>query len=454
MLPIMNLHRLLAILAGLVLHLSIAAGEKYVPPNIVFVLADDMGYGDASCFNEKSKIRTVHLDQLAAQGMRCTDAHSGAAICTPTRYHLLTGRYAWRTGLKGVLTANSPPLLEVDRLTLAALLRRIGYHTAVIGKWHLGFRRDGKKILDGPLARGFDAFYGFQYARGIEEQVRGEGFAPRLPAIEVLPRIVQEATAYIEERSKMKQPFFLYLPLSSPHTPIVPTKEFQWKTGIGPYGDFVLQTDAALGAVMAALERTGQAANTLLIFTSDNGSPFQGPGHAANHVFRGKKGTIYEGGHRVPFVARWPGKIEAGSTCPHTITLGDMLATCAELHGEKLPAAAGVDSVSFLPHLLGKAAPQREAVVHHDGYGRFALRQENWCLVFAGTAAQKKNKKKAGETELYDLSRDIVQKKNVAAAHPEVVERLGRLMARYVEEGRSTPGPRQKNDVKVRYRKN
>jgi len=437
-----------------VLHLTSAPltagdGDAAARPNIVFVLADDMGYGDASCFNKNSKIKTVHLDKLASQGMRFTDAHSGTAICTPTRYHLLTGRYAWRTGLKGVLEGNSPPLITADRLTVAALLKRLGYHTAVIGKWHLGFNRSGAKIVDGPLALGFDYFYGFQYARGIEEQIRNDGLAERQQAIDVAPKIVAEAVQYLEQRVQARQPFFLYLPLSSPHTPIVPTAEFRGKTSVGPYGDFVLQTDAALGKVMETLDRTELAKNTLLIFTSDNGSPNQGKGHSSNHVFRGKKGTVYEGGHRVPFVARWPGAVQAGSTCDHTITLGDLFATCAEMHREKLPDNVGLDSVSFLPHLRGTAkGPLRDGTVHHDGYGRFAVRQGPWCLVFPSNGAKGK---KSGELELYNLDDDIGQVKNVRAEHPRIVERMTRLMTRYVEEGRSTPGPAQKDDAKVRF---
>lgn len=419
-------------------------------PNIVFVLADDMGHGDASCFNKNSKIPTVHLDRLAAQGMRFTDAHSGTAICTPTRYHLLTGRYAWRTGLKGVLEANSPPLIQTDQLTVASFLRRLGYHTACIGKWHLGFDRVGGKVANGPITRGFDYFYGFQYARGIEEQIRNDGFAEKQQAIDVAPKILAEAVQYLEQQAKKKQPFFLYLPLSSPHTPIIPTAEFHGKSPVGPYGDFVLQTDAALGKVMETLERTRLADNTLLIFTSDNGSPHQGKGHDSNNGFRAKKGTVYEGGHRVPFVARWPNKITAGSRCEHTITLGDLLATCAEIQGERLPENAGLDSVSFLPHLVGASkGPLRDGTVHHDGYGQFAIRQGPWCLVFPTTLAKGKN---AGELELYDLENDVGQTKNLREQHADVVERLTKLMQRYAENGRSTPGPAQKNDVAVQYR--
>lgn len=422
-------------------------------PNVIFVLADDMGYGDASCFNKNSKIQTPNLDRLAKQGMSFTDAHTGAAICTPTRYGLLTGRYAWRTGLKGVLNDNSPPLIGANQLTVASLFKRLGYHTACIGKWHLGMNRTSDKVAQGPITRGFDYFFGFQYARGIENLVENDRPVPGLKPIEVLPTLAKKATAYIDERSKAKAPFFLYLPLNSPHTPIVPAEEFQGKSGLDPYGDFVVQTDWALGQVMEALDRNKIADNTLLIFSSDNGSPHANGkgGHESNFVFRGKKTMIYEGGHRVPFVARWPGKVDAGTTCPHTICLGDFLATCAEITQQKLPDESGLDSVSYLPHLLGKSkGTLREATVHHDGTKTFAIRKDQWVLIFASSG---KNAKKAtDDVELYDLTNDIRQSKNVSSQNPEIVAELTRLMQRYVDDGRSTPGPKQRNDVDVVFR--
>jgi len=423
-------------------------------PNIVFVLADDMGYGDAACLNKDSKIATPNLDRLATEGMIFTDAHTGAAICTPTRYGLLTGRYAWRTGLKGVLEENSRPLIRADELTVARFLHELGYHTACIGKWHLGKITNGDRIEQGPITRGFDHFYGFQYARGIENLFENDRAAPKLTAVEVLPEIARRAVAYLDQRAQERKPFFLYLPLNSPHTPIVPSPEFAGRSGLDPYGDFVMQSDGALGQVLAALDRNQLRDNTLLIFASDNGSPHtkQTQGHASNFHFRGQKGTIYEGGHRVPFVARWPGQVKAGSTCPHTICLGDFLATCAELTQQKLPENAGVDSVSFLPHLLGKShGTLREATVHHDGSATFALRKDQWVLIFP--RAGKNNKQAPSEPELYDLAKDIRQTKNLAREHADLVADLTRLMQRYVDHGRSTPGPAQRNDVSVVFQK-
>lgn len=433
--------------------LSQEPASKSTKPNIVFVLADDMGYGDAICFNKDSKIKTPHMDRLAKQGMRFTDAHTGAAICSPTRYNLLTGRYAWRTGLRGVLNDNSPALIGGQQLTVASLLKRLGYHTACIGKWHLGMVHGNGKVEQGPITRGFDYFYGFQYARGIENLVENDRPAPKLAPVEVLPMLAKKAVAYLDQRAKEKTPFFLYLPLNSPHTPIVPAPEFQGKSGLDAYGDFVVQTDWALGQVMDALDRNGQAENTLLIFTSDNGSPHaKGKGgHASNFIFRGQKAMIYEGGHRVPFIARWPGKVAANSTCNHVICLGDLLATSAAIADEKLPEQAGLDSVSYLPHLLGTSkGPLREATVHHDGYDSFAIRKDQWVLVFPAGAG-KKAKKAPDAVELYDLDKDIGQTKNLSKEQPEIVADLTRLMQRYVDNGRSTPGPAQRNDVVVKF---
>lgn len=453
--------RILAMAFLVSLNLSFAdvalAQEKSSPsnyPNIVFVLADDMGYGDASCLNKNSRIKTPHMDRLAREGMTFTDAHTGAAICTPTRYNFLTGRYAWRTKLKGVLVENSPPLIRANELTVGRFLQQLGYHTACIGKWHLGKVTSGKKVEQGPVTRGFDYFYGFQYARGIENLFENDQVAPKLKPVDVLPELTKKAVRYVDQRAKEKSPFFLYFPLNSPHTPIVPTKEFQGKSGLDAYGDFVVQSDWALGQVMEALDRNHLRDNTLIIFASDNGSPHaKGQGHDSNYIFRGKKGTIYEGGHRVPFIARWPGKIEAGTECDSTICLGDFLATCAAITKQKLPANAGVDSISFLPHLLGKSnGGLREATVHHDGWGTFALRKDQWVLIFP-SAGKKKNKKATDQYQLFNLSSDVSQTKNLAKENPKVVFELTTIMQRYVDDGRSTPGPRQRNDKSVTFSK-
>ena len=466
------------------------AAEK---PNIVYILADDLGYGDVQALNPaRGKIKTPHLDRLASQGMTFTDAHSGSSVCTPTRYGLLTGRYAWRTRLqRGVLDgSDDPPLIAADRLTVPALLRQHGYTTAAIGKWHLGFTSElppnakpvdrakgktgegglpvGARIIGGPTTRGFDYFWGCSNARTMSGLIENDRVIENLPPIAMLPRLDRQAVAYIGEHAaaaKAGKPFFLYVPLTSPHTPILPTPEWQGKSGLGAYGDFVMQTDAVVGHVLAALEKHGLADNTLVIFTADNGcSPAAGTpelekqGHFASAQFRGYKSDIWDGGHRVPFFARWPGKIKAGAQSAQLICHVDLMATCAEILGAKLPEIAGVDSVSILPALRGTdRAPLHEAIVHHSIQGMFSIRQGSWKLEFCpGSggwgAPGDADARKGGlpEVQLYDLSTDLAEAKNVQQENPAVVARLKALLERYVAEGRSTPGPKQTNDVPVK----
>ena len=465
-------------------------------PNIVYILADDLGYGDVQALNPtRGKIKTPHLDRLAAQGMTFTDAHSGSSVCTPTRYGLLTGRYAWRSRLqKGVLDGtDDPPLIAEDRLTVPALLKKNGYTTAAIGKWHLGFLSErpaspttaapaaatkkskmgdaglpvGSRIIGGPITRGFDYFWGCSNARTMSGLIENDRVIESLPPIQMLPRLERQAVSYVAEHAaaaKAGKPFFLYVPLTSPHTPILPTPEWQGKSGLGAYGDFVMQTDAVVGKILAALDEHGLATNTLVIFTADNGcSPqadtpgLEKQGHFASAQFRGYKADIWDGGHRVPFLARWPGKIKAASTSAQTICHVDLLATCADLLGTKLPANAGEDSVSIFPALLGTdRAPLHEAVVHHSIQGMFSLRQGPWklelCPGSGGWAAPlDAAARKAGlpEIQLYNLATDPAETKNVHVENPAVVARLRALLERYVADGRSTPGPRQSNDVPI-----
>ena len=465
-------------------------------PNIVYILADDLGYGDVQALNPtRGKIKTPHLDRLAAQGMTFTDAHSGSSVCTPTRYGLLTGRYAWRSRLqKGVLDGtDDPPLIAEDRLTVPALLKKNGYTTAAIGKWHLGFLSErptspttaapaaatkkskmgdaglpvGSRIIGGPITRGFDYFWGCSNARTMSGLIENDRVIESLPPIQMLPRLERQAVNYVADHAaaaKAGKPFFLYVPLTSPHTPILPTPEWQGKSGLGAYGDFVMQTDAVVGKILAALDEHGLAAHTLVIFTADNGcSPQAGTpalekqGHFASAQFRGYKADIWEGGHRVPFFARWPGKIKAASTSAQTICHVDLLATCADLLSSKLPANAGEDSVSIFPALLGTdRAPLHEAVVHHSIQGMFSLRQGPWklelCPGSGGWAAPlDAAARQAGlpEIQLYNLAADPAESKNVHVENPTVVARLRALLERYVADGRSTPGPRQANDVPI-----
>ena len=450
-------------------------------PNILYILADDLGYGDVHSLNpQRGKIATPHLDRLAAQGMTFTDAHSGSSVCTPTRYGLLTGRYAWRTRLQsGVLDGgNDEPLIAADRLTVAGFLKQQGYSTACIGKWHLGFQSDvdpkktkgrsglpvGAQIIGGPTTRGFDLYFGCSNARTMSSLIENDRVIEQIETIDMLPRLGARAVSHLADCAKSDVPFFLYLPLTSPHTPIVPSATWQGKSGIGDYADFVMQTDAIVGEVLAALDQHGLAENTLVFFTSDNGcSPaaktaqLEKSGHFASAGFRGYKADIWEGGHRVPFFVRWPGKIAAGSQSPQTICHADLLATCAAILDAKLPNNAAEDSVSLLPALLGEAkAPLHEHVVHHSISGRFAIRQGNWKLALCpGSGGWGKPgdadaaKKGLPAVQLYDLSTDPAETTNLHDKHPEVVQRLTKLLYDIITNGRSTPGAAQKNDSSI-----
>lgn len=468
-----------------------AAESTPAKPNIIYILCDDLGYGDVQCLNpQRGKIKTPNLDKLASQGMTFTDAHSGSSVCTPTRYGLLTGRYAWRSRLQhGVLDGYVEPLIAADRLTVPGLLRQQGYHTACIGKWHLGFTIEGadKKgggkgkgkgkgegaplgaiTHNGPVTRGFDEFFGFHHARMIKSVFENDHVAEILEPVDMLPRLAQRATQHIAERAKAGQPFFLYFPLNSPHTPIVPSKAWQGKSGLGDYGDYVMETDWAIGEVLAAIDQAGIASNTLVIATSDNGcSPAAGTdkleaqGHFPSAQYRGYKADIWDGGHRVAFFVRWPDHVQAGSQCAQLICHTDLMATCADILGTKLPDNAGEDSVSILPALNGKEIPaSREAVVHHSISGRFAVRQGNWKLELCpGSGGWGKpgdaEAKKQGlpDVQLYDLSKDIGETKNVQVEHPDIVAKLTKVLEQQVTNGRSTPGPAQKNDAEITVKK-
>ncbi len=471
------------------------AGAK---PNIVLVLADDMGYGDVRALNPKSGIPTPNLDRLAAGGMTFTDAHSPSAVCTPTRYATLTGRYCWRGRLKrGVLNGYSPPLIEDGRETIGSLLAAEGYHTACIGKWHLGlgFVREGggqgegkfgytRALTDGPHTRGFAYsfvipasldFPPYVYIEDgtvtappdrVQPAAKFPGFLRRGPIgadfvmEDALDEIVGRAAAYLKARAADKEkPFFLYLPLTSPHKPVLPHARFRGKTKLGPYGDFVAQTDAAVGVVLDALEANGQDEDTLVIYTSDNGSfMFRQPGggdhiddetvqayrpenHTANGVLRGTKADIWEGGHRVPFFARWPARVKPGSSCDHTITHTDIFATCAALAGAGLPEGAGEDSFSLLPLLAGEgAAFDRAPVINHSTNGTFAIRDGGWKLVLgngSGGRQAPRGKPFGKPYQLYDLSADLGETEDLAGTYPDVVERLARRCEALRQAGRS-----------------
>lgn len=456
-------------------------------PNIVFILADDLGYGDVRAFNpERSKIATPRLDRLAAEAMSFTDAHSASSVCTPTRYNFLTGRYAWRTRLqKGVLDGgNDAPLISPERLTLPGLLRKQGYATACIGKWHLGFESDlplmsaegrgigysgapqGARIRGGPTERGFDYFWGCSNARTMASVIENDRVVEILPPVDMMPRLTQRTVDWIGEQAAggTPRPFFLYVALTAPHAPIVPTAEWKGKSGLGLYGDFLMQTDAAVGQILDALDQHRLSANTLVVFTSDNGCAPQAnvekltaAGHFASGPYRGYKTDIWEGGHRVPFIARWPGRIKAGTSNAATIGLGDVIATTAELLGVRLPSDAAPDSVSFLGALRGDANfRSRTSIVHHSQHGLFAIRAGDWKLVLGGGSGgygKPSNEEAASaglpEAQLYHLARDPAETTNLIGRHPEEAARLAMLLQEQIERGRSTPGPALQNDVVV-----
>jgi arylsulfatase A-like enzyme len=466
-------------------------------PNVIYILADDMGYGDISYLNSESRIATPNLDRLGREGAAFTDAHSSSAVCTPSRYSILTGRYNWRSTLKhGVLRGYSRPLIEPGRATVASMLQQAGYMTACIGKWHLGLgwyelsETEGdvdfaRPLTDGPLQHGFDYYYGISASLDMPPYVyiendrvtqlpdhttgraRGGGemgwwregpTAPDFRHEEVLPRLTAKALETIERFKD--SPFFLYFPLNAPHTPILPTAEFAGKSGTNAYGDFVLMCDDTVRQVLVKLEELGLADNTIVVYTSDNGcSPeanfpdLARVGHNPSYIFRGHKADIYEGGHRIPLLIRWPAGIEAGTVCDEPVCLADLMATMAEIVGVTLADDAGEDSVSNLPAWRGDrmSAPLREAIVHHSVNGSFSIRQGRWklelCPGSGGWSYPKPGEEPAGSptVQLYDLDADIGEKVNVVAQHPEVAEGLRELLKRYVREGRSTPGKPQSN---------
>lgn len=482
-------------LAGALLGTLSLAAQKQKAPNIIFILADDMGYGDVAALNENGKIKTPNIDRIAHQGVVFTDAHSSSSVSTPTRYGILTGRYNWRSNLKkGVLNGYSKALIPAGRTTMASMLKRKDYRTACIGKWHLGWNWNhsgegneqvdfSKPITKGPTTLGFDYFYGFCGSLDMPPYVyvendrpttadtrpieagKGFGFWRQGPVgsdfshEDCLPNLTRRVVGYIDENAGGGQPFFLYFPLPAPHTPILPVKEFQGKSGLNPYGDFVMMVDWVVGEVMKAMERNGIAENTILVFTTDNGcSPqakfpeLEAKGHYPSYVYRGHKADLFDGGHRVPCLVQWPAKVK-----PHrvdqTVCLTDFMATFSALSGQKLAGNEGEDSYNLLPLLLKERYKKtiREATVHHSIDGSFTIRQGDWKLLLApgsGGWSDPRPGKDAGlpEVQLYNMKSDPGEKNNVYAEHPGVVKELAALMKSYILNGRSTPGEPQKNE--------
>ena len=489
--------------------------QPHDKPNIVFILADDMGYGDAGCYNADSKVPTPNIDKLAKQGMRFTDAHTPSSVCTPTRYAFLTGRYCWRSRLKrGVLWGFDKPLLEDERITIPQMLRatQSQYATACIGKWHLGWvwqGKDGKPItrrfprndlgkaaLDaidfskpitgGPIEHGFDIYFGDDLPNmppytfidndrvtAMPTELKPNSMfgdpgpmAPGWDLQKVQPTITARAIEYIKSREQRGEPFFLYLPLNIPHTPLVPDKPYIGTSSAGTYGDAVVQVDAIVGRVMQALEDAGLADNTMLIFTSDNGSPArdghaepdaQGRvrgatphtvtnryGHVPNAPWRGLKADIWEAGHRVPHIVRWPGVVQPGSTSDQVVCLTDWYATLAEVHGVALEDDQAEDSFSMLEILRGVDAPVRQSVIHHSGGGTFAIRKGDWKLIegnlgSGGFSRPGRIAPRDGgpRGQLYNLRDDPKETKNLWMQEPEKVKELLAELEAIRKNGRS-----------------
>ncbi|NQT40544.1 MAG: sulfatase-like hydrolase/transferase [Planctomycetes bacterium] len=454
-------------------------------PHILLILADDMGYGDPGCYNPASKISTPHIDSLATAGMRFTDAHAAGPLCHVSRYGLLTGRYPFRAQ-SGAWARG--PVIDQRRMTIASLLSDAGYRTAMVGKWHLGFVENGydQPLPGGPTDRGFDTFFGIRASTDIPPYFyirnrhavtpptetiaannskgwspiqgafwRAGGIAPDLKLEEVTPRFTDEAVAVIERHAARADDkrLMLYLAYPSPHTPWLPSKEFQGKSKAGMYGDFTMMVDAHIGRVLASLEKAGMADDTLVIFSSDNGPVWYDAdvrrlGHDSCGVLRGMKADAWEAGHRMPFIVRWPGKVKAGSVSDQMICFTDVLATFADVVGRKLPDEAGPDeagpdSFSFLPALLGEqpeAKPIRTYLPIASGRGMMTIRRGPWKLITGlgsgGFSQPRSVKPQPGEPpmQLYDLSKDLSETTNLYTQHPEIVKELLAQLRRIREQ--------------------
>jgi len=520
-----------------------AQAAEQSKPNIIYILADDWGLGDVKTYGgDRCKIDTPHMDQLAAKGMKFTDAHTSSSVCTPSRYSVLTGRYDFRVLESGVLNGYGAALIKPGRETVASMLREKSYATACIGKWHIGMglpTTDGKTvrgtadrkkgtvdtnidwngtITEGPVDIGFDYYYGTTASLDMPPYVWIENNRFTEPGNkpndmcrpgpqgasfkfdQVLPTITKKSVEWIGKQAKSDKPFFLYMPLYSPHTPIVPSAPFKEKSPLGKYADFVIETDWAIGQVVQAVEQAGIADNTLIIVTADNGcSPAAKSGftdknkiafrmdksveenpdaHYPSDIYRGHKADIYEGGHRVPFIVRWDGTVKPGSVSDQTVCLVDLYATCADMVGAKIADDAAEDSVSMLPVLTGKDEPVREATIHHSYMGIFAIRKGKWKLAFSPSSGGWSNPipwSSAGLTpevkarnlkrgriqidleqledhefvQLFDMEADPAELNNLSGEFPEVVSSLTELAQKYIDDGRSTPGAKQANDVKA-----
>lgn len=479
----------------------LGAEYRTARPNVVYILADDMGYGDIGAFNPECQIPTPNLDRLSREGMIFTDAHSNSSLSTPSRYGILTGRYCFRSSLKsGVLNGYAPMLIEPETETVAELLDSCGYETAVIGKWHLGLgwqKKDPSKRLtrgkghiqndtnvdftaplsDGPHTRGFDysyilpasldmspyvyvengvvadkhtiseSGYGSLDDEGPERRVfwrRGTASAS-FDIHTVLDHLADKAVDFIKNRTS-GSPFFLYFPMTAPHTPWLPGAEFTGRSKAGRYGDFVCHLDDVVGRVLNAIEAEGLAGNTIVIFASDNGAFWDSPDrasypqHAPNYIYRGIKADVWDGGHRIPFIVRWPEVVKRGSSCDHLVCLTDLMATLADINGVEVPASAE-DSRTFLPALEGRYHDKsmRTSVIHHSGPGMFSLRRGKWKFIDGqGSGGRSRDIQDVPQApgQLYDMRKDPSETRNLYYDKPAVVENLRRELEALKLSGR------------------
>ncbi len=476
-------------------------------PNVIFVLADDLGIGDVSPSSSDCKIKTPHLEAMAKEGITFLDAHSSSSVCTPTRYGVLTGRYNWRSRLaRGVLSGTSDHLIPAERATVAHLLRDAGYHTQMIGKWHLGWdwaKADkaqkkwedidfSKPVKNGPDINGFDGYYGHCGSLDMAPYVwvdtgkvtaiptkqegvtKGEdpyGWYRKGPISDdfviedVLPHLFEKSIEYVKSHAEKKKPFFLYLPLPAPHTPIVPVPPFKDASGINPYADFVMQVDHHMGELLAGLKEAEVDENTIVIFTSDNGCSPQGNfdalkehGHDPSGGFRGHKADIYEGGHRVPFIVRWPAGIKGGQKTDAVACLTDFYATMQDITGQPAEDLGGEDSFSLVPAFEGKAQTDRKTLISHSIGGSFSIREGDWKLCLSAgsggwSAPREPDAAKQGlpPMQLFNLKVDRGEQKNLVDENPEKVTELLKLLQKEVSEGRCSKGNPVPNDREVTF---
>ncbi|MEE2857535.1 MAG: arylsulfatase [Planctomycetota bacterium] len=526
------MHKQLRLVLGLtlavVLFIAFSSPDKNrdAPlPNILFILADDLGYGDVGGYNSESKVPTPHLDQFASEGMRFTDAHSPATVCTPTRYSVMTGRMAFRTGYRGVFTGvGGPCLIEKERLTLPQMLRNQGYTTACFGKWHIGMTfldKDGNRIQvggvkgveqidysraipDAPIHRGFDHFYGtaccpttdwlYAYIDGDRIPVpptklldksqlpkhpygndcRGGWVADNFDHEEVDLVFLEKSQQFLEEhvQSSPDTPFFLFHSMQAVHLPSFAADRFQGKSGAGPHGDFIFEMDTIVGELLKTLDDLGVADNTLVIFASDNGPEVptvidmrKTHQHDGARPWRGVKRDQWEGGHRTPFIVRWPGKVKAGTTSDQLLSLTDVMATCAEISGAKLPDDAAEDSYNMLPVLLGTQGdgPIRRYLLQQTMSLAMSIRDGQWKYLdhkgSGGNNYQRdgawgmkpyalKNNDPDAPGQLYDLAIDPGETKNLYSQHPEIVESMKAQLEAFKKSGRSVPSSRVFDPIK------